>query len=173
MIAPKNILVATDFSAPSDAALLYGRSFARAYGGRLHVIHVVDDLASRASELTGALPNIVETQQQLEAESRTRLNKLLDDEDRRDLRAAAVVIVSNSAAHAILRYADDERIDLIVVGTHGRSGFARFFMGSVAQHVVRLAPCPVLTVRAPEREFVQPDALQVVENLPDRPAGRS
>ena len=74
--------------------------------------------------------------------------------------ALPIVMTSSAPAQAILNYAGDHRVDLIIVGTHGRSGLARLFMGSVAQHVVRLAACPVLTVRHPEREFVRPDALE-------------
>jgi nucleotide-binding universal stress UspA family protein len=65
-------------------------------------------------------------------------------------------------ARAILEYARDAHVDAIVVGTHGRGKLAQLFMGSVAEKVVRYAPCPVLTVRHPEHEFVLPDALQTV-----------
>jgi nucleotide-binding universal stress UspA family protein len=58
-----------------------------------------------------------------------------------------------------VQYARDESIDLIVMGTHGRGPFSHLLMGSVAERVVRAAPCPVLTVRHPEHEFVGPDAL--------------
>jgi nucleotide-binding universal stress UspA family protein len=163
MIAPKQILVATDFSTASEAALLYGRSFARTYGATLHVLHVVDDIATRTAELTAALASTERMQLQMEQEARTRLDAVIDEEDRRDLHAKATVLTSAAPAQTILAYATDHNIDLIIVGTHGRSGLARLFMGSVAQHVVRLAPCPVLTVRHPEREFVMPDALQTVE----------
>jgi nucleotide-binding universal stress UspA family protein len=87
---------------------------------------------------------------------------LLTDEDRRVLRAQPMVLTASRPTDAILSYARDVNADLIVMGTHGRTGVAHLFMGSVAEHVVRAAPCPVLTVRHPEREFVQPDALQVV-----------
>jgi nucleotide-binding universal stress UspA family protein len=56
----------------------------------------------------------------------------------------------------IIRYAKENNIDLIVLGTHGRSGLAHVLLGSVAERVVRIAPCPVLTVRHPEHEFVMP-----------------
>jgi nucleotide-binding universal stress UspA family protein len=161
MIAPKNVLVATDFSEPADAALTYGRSFARSYGATLHVLHVVDDIAMRTTELTGGLASVGNVQQQIEDEARARLGAIVTDEDRRDLSVRAVVMTSAAPAQTILAYANAALIDLIVIGTHGRTGLARLFMGSVAQHVVRLAPCPVLTVRRPEREFVLPDALQV------------
>ena len=63
---------------------------------------------------------------------------------------------------AIVEYARVEDIDLIVIGTHGRGALAHLVMGSVAERVVRFAPCPVLTVRHPEREFARPDTLAAV-----------
>ena len=60
-----------------------------------------------------------------------------------------------------MQYARDEAVNLIIVGTHGRGVVSHFLVGSVAERVVRTAPCPVLTVRSQEREFVLPDALQV------------
>ena len=160
MIAPKQILVATDFSEPAEVALTYGRSFARSYGATLHVLHVVDDIATRATELTAGFVGVDRAQKEMEIEAGRQLEAFIDDEDRRELHAQAVLITSSTPAQTILAYAAQHRVDLIVLGTHGRTGLSRLFMGSVAQHVVRLAPCPVLTVRHPEREFVQPDALQ-------------
>ena len=81
----------------------------------------------------------------------------LFSEDRRLLHARAIVETNNSAAAAIVDYAQRSSIDLIVLGTHGRSGMSQLLVGSVAERVVRTAPCPVLTVRQPEREFVIPD----------------
>lgn len=162
MIAIKNILVATDFSEASEAALTYGKNFARQNGAVLHVLHVVDDAAAHAMTPVGIAPDIGRLQQELEADAEHRLLELVTDEDRRRLRARLAIRTSAWPGSAILAYANDHDIDLIVVGTHGRTGIAHFFMGSVAQHVVRSAPCPVLTVRHPEREFVHPDALQKV-----------
>jgi nucleotide-binding universal stress UspA family protein len=87
----------------------------------------------------------------------------LSAEDRRDLHSKAVVLTSTTPALSIVQYARDAKVDLIVVGTHGRGAVAHLFLGSVAERVVRMAPCPALTVRHPEREFVLPDALQVVK----------
>lgn len=163
MIAIKNILVATDFSEPSDAALLYGKNFARTYGAALHVLHVVDDLSGRVIATPVAVPaDLGKLQMDLEEDARHTLDGLLTREDRKALHAHDVLLTSTRPADAIVSYARDAKIDLIIMGTHGRTGISHFFMGSVAQHVVRLAPCPVLTVRHPEREFVQPDALQRV-----------
>jgi nucleotide-binding universal stress UspA family protein len=73
-----------------------------------------------------------------------------------------VLLSSHAPASTIVEYARQEGIDLIVTGTHGRGGVAHLLMGSVAERVVRTAPCPVLTVRHPEHEFVIPDALVAV-----------
>ena len=73
----------------------------------------------------------------------------LTDADRRDLDALAVVRISDAPADEIVGYARDEGMDLIVMGTHGRKAVAHLLLGSVAERVVRTAPCPVLTVRDP------------------------
>jgi nucleotide-binding universal stress UspA family protein len=161
MIVLKNILVPTDFSEPSDAALTYGRDLARTFGARLHVLHVVDDLVVRfATE--GSLAMLPELQTQLENDTRARLQALVTDEDRTTLEARAVLVTSTHAADTIVQYASEHAIDLIITGTHGRRALAHLFLGSVAERVVRMAPCPVLTVRHPERDFVGPDSLVAV-----------
>jgi nucleotide-binding universal stress UspA family protein len=70
------------------------------------------------------------------------------------LNVVAIVKRATNVAHAITEYATANPIDLIIVGTHGRGAVSRFLMGSVAERVVRSAPCPVLTVHARERDFV-------------------
>ena len=159
MIALKQILVATDFSEASEAALLYGRQLARAHGATLHLLHIVGYVASEMATPIGIGANSGRLQMELEAEAQQRLDALVADDVSRGLPARAVAMSSGSIAQAILTYAEAEQIDLVIVGTHGRTGFAHFFMGSVAQHVVRRASCPVLTVRHPEREFVVPEVL--------------
>ena len=162
MIALKKVLVATDFSEPSEAALAYGRELARNFGAALTVVHVVDDYRTRAYGVEGYALTDPSFQQELEATTRTRLDALLSDEDRAVLRATTLVISSNMPAAAIVAYAREARTDLLVMGTHGRGFVAHLLMGSVAERVVRTAPCPVLTVRHPEHEFVLPDALVAV-----------
>jgi nucleotide-binding universal stress UspA family protein len=158
MIRIKNVLVATDFSEPSTVALDYGRELARTYEATLHVLHVTEDLRWRfAADATPAFP--AEAQEDIEASARKRVAALLTDEDRVQLHARAVVHTAVNAAESIVAYAKTETVDVIVIGTHGRSGFSHVLMGSVAERVVRLAPCPVLTVRHPEHEFIAPDAL--------------
>jgi len=161
MIVLKNILVATDFSEASDAALTYGRDLARSYDATMHVVHVVESFVGSMADAE-SIGVLLDLQTQIERNERKFLENLLTDEDRTMLHAKPVVLTSTRAAEGIVQYAKDSAIDLIVMGTHGRRALAHVFLGSVAERVVRTAPCPVLTVRHPEREFVVPDALVAV-----------
>ena len=158
MIVLKKILVATDFSEPSKAALRYGVELARKFGSSLHVLHVVDDLAAHPTAVPGGLAmDLGALQTEIESAARDNLAALLPEPDRTAVRGRFHVIVSTMPGTAILDYARDVDADLIVVGTQGRHGLARLLMGSVAQQVTRLAGCPVLTVHAPERDFIVAD----------------
>ena len=159
MITLKNILVATDFSEPSDAALTYGRALARTFAATLHVVHVVGNISSVVYGAEAYAGSIPEMQQEVEDSARSQLEDLLIDNDERPLPTRRVLLTSDAPSTAIVDYAGREHVDLIVTGTHGRGGVAHLLMGSVAERVVRTAPCPVLTVRHPEHEFVVPDAL--------------
>ena len=160
MITLEKILVATDFSEPSDAAYAYGRELALHFGAQLTVLNIVENL-TQVGGPDGFVYTNPELQQSLEAAGRAHLEAVVNIEDRGRLRVKPAVITSNSPAHAIVEYAHRKSIDLIVMGTHGRA-VAHLLMGSVAERVVRTAPCPVLTVRHPEHEFVLPDALVAV-----------
>jgi len=162
MIALKKVLVATDFSEPSEAALAYGRELARNFGASLTVLNVVDNILTRAYGADGMVLVDPELQREIETAAKQQLDALLFEEDRRTLGATAATVVSNTPAAAIVTYAHEGAFDLIVMGTHGRGAVAHLLMGSVAERVVRTAPCPVLTVRHPEHEFVLPDALVAV-----------
>ena len=159
MIALKHILVATDFGEPSDAALVYGRALAKAFGATLHVLHVVQDvyMASYGSEFyVPADPNV---QNEINEAARKQLEGLVIDSDGSGPVTRKVLRTSNSASKTIVDYAAHADIDLIVMGTHGRKAVAHLLMGSVAERVVRTATCPVLTVHHPEHEFIVPDTL--------------
>jgi nucleotide-binding universal stress UspA family protein len=161
MISIKNVLVATDFGEAAGSALRYGRDLAGRFGATLHVLHVVEnfDVTTFGAETCAAL--VPETQRDLETSARRRLDQVLGERDTSRLPTKPVVMTSGSPAFAVVDYAREHGVDLIVMGTHGRPGLAHLMMGSVAEKVVRLAPCPVLTIRRPEREFVGPDALTV------------
>jgi universal stress protein A len=162
MIALKKVLVATDFSEPSEAALAYGRDLARNFGASLTVLHVVDNILARAYGSDGIIMADSELQREIQSAAQQQVDALLFDDDRDTLRAIGVTVTSNAPAPAIVTYAREAGTDLLVLGTHGRGAVAHLLMGSVAERVVRTAPCPVLTVRHPEHEFVLPDALVAV-----------
>jgi nucleotide-binding universal stress UspA family protein len=149
MILLKQILVPIDFGEASEVALGYGRALARTFGASLHVLHVMENPFLRP---TAIHPSV------LTAAAVTHLGKRLTDDDRAALHATAVLERSDNPAEEIVRYARTHAIDLIVMGTHGRGAMAQLLVGSVAEKVVRTAPCPVLTVRHPEHEFVVADA---------------
>jgi nucleotide-binding universal stress UspA family protein len=161
MIQLKQILVATDFSEVSTAAIDYGRDLARTFGASLQLLHVMENPFLRP---TPADPHTIKT-----ATLRHLLDRLTDD-DRLALHATAALETSDDPAGEIVKYAKTHAVDLIVLGTHGRGGMAHLLLGSVAEKVVRTAPCPVLTVRHPEREFITPDALDTTVNT--QPGGR-
>ena len=151
MIGLKRILVPIDFGETSQAALQYGVALTRAFNARLYLLHVPDHpgVAAEAEYPIGLL----ETMQNA---AHDRLGHLLADTEARDLRPECAMRLG-TPSDEIVAYAEDQNIDLIVMGTHGREGVARVFAGSVAETVVRRARCPVLTVHHPEHEFVRPD----------------
>jgi universal stress protein A len=167
MVILKSILVATDFSEPSAVALAYGRDFARSYSATLHLLHVLEDVMIRYSPEIGMTSPVL--QKNLESGARRDLDALVTDDDRATLKIVPVVLTSPTIPGGIVEFAKGQKIDLVIVGTHGRSGVKQFLMGSVAERVVRMAPCPVLTVRERERDFIAPDALVSSADVSSRP----
>jgi nucleotide-binding universal stress UspA family protein len=156
MIVLKNILVATDFSESAAVALTYGRDFARTFNARVHLVHMVEDVMMRYSpEVAFGVP---ELQKNLEENAWRSLRALITEDDR-PFGIIPVVQTCINIPQAVVDYAKTNAIDLIITGTHGRGPIKHLLMGSVAERVVRTAPCPVLTVHAKERDFIGPDAL--------------
>ena len=145
MIAVKRILVPTDFSETSDVALKYGIGLAQTFGARLYLLHVPGETGVN---FEANFPMV-----QFENATRERLETLVTEEEAKKLRTEYALRLG-APADQIVRYAAGRDIDLIVMGTHGRGGVSHMLMGSVAEKVVRAAPCPVLTVRHPERAFM-------------------
>ena len=157
----KNVLVATDFSEASEAALTYGRTLARMFGATLHVLHVTENVYLRSFGSEAYVPAVPDLQTEVDEAARKQLDALVIDSDGSGPATRKVLRTANAPAREITEYAGAEGIDLIVIGTHGRGGVAHLLMGSVAERVVRTAPCPVLTVRHPEHDFIVPDTLAV------------
>lgn len=146
----KRMLVPIDFSGTSDLALEYAIEMGLRYGASLHLIHVLEDpmlIGGHPDGFAIDLPDL-----------RTRMAEdagaLLDDAKDKCIRAnvpATTEVVFGKPATTIVDLPLERAYDLIVMGTHGRTGFAHLMLGSVAERVVRTAPCPVLTVREPAR----------------------
>jgi nucleotide-binding universal stress UspA family protein len=148
MIDLKRILVPIDFSETSDAALRYGAELARRFSARLLLLHVPEH-PGEAAEAEYPI-GLFET---MHNAAHDRLSHLLSKEERHELRPECSMRLG-TPWEEIVRHAEEQEIDLIVMGTHGRDGLARVLFGSVAEKVVRKALCPVLTVHHPEHEFV-------------------
>ncbi len=162
MILLNSVLVAFDFSETSLNALTYGRNLAAAFGGRLHVLHVADVIATSAAQFYPEGHGDPETRATSLAMSQLRAFLSADDGGQS---ATPAVRLSRSPADEIVKHAKEIHADVIIVGTHGRDGVSRLLMGSVAEHVVRHAPCPVLVVRPQEHEFVVPGELTTASRI--------
>jgi nucleotide-binding universal stress UspA family protein len=159
MISLKTVLVATDFSEPSEVAVRYGRALADAFHASLHILHVVpDSMALPWATMADGLA-MADVQRQWEREANERLQRMLPESEREALHAT-LVTRAGDPVRQITSYALETSADLVVLGTHGRGPVAHMLMGSVAERVVRTAPCPVLTVRHPQHEFVSEGLLQ-------------
>lgn len=143
-MAQKTILFATDFSHASDAALANAEALATSTGAKLLIVHVEEPpLAYGGGELYYGLPE----------PSSERILKMLEDVRPKDPAVAFTHrLTMGDPASEIVRIAGDEKAEMIVIGTHGRSGVSRLLMGSVAEAIVRKSPCPVLVYReTPEK----------------------
>lgn len=145
------ILVPVDFSSHSEYALRYAIALANRLGASLHLLHVVEDpVATGAWGYEGVVPGLNDLLGELVANARRRLLAYRSDAERAQVPVVTTVQIGPTS-HTIVEHTRGLDIDLIVMGTHGRTGLAHLFMGSVAERVVRHAPCPVLTVRESAR----------------------
>jgi universal stress protein A len=154
LLALTRILVPTDFSDASTAALKYAVALADAFQARLHLLHVVEDLVERrwATELAMVMSPGLDADARRQSDE--ALTGLLTREERQAYSATVATELGTPFA-AIVKYARREDIDLIVMGTHGRGRIAHLLIGSVAENVVRHAPCPVLTIPLRGHDFVR------------------
>jgi nucleotide-binding universal stress UspA family protein len=155
MIDLHRILVPTDFSKHSQNALRYAAAFADKFGAELYLLYVVQDLSLFIPDAVTVAPPVGPPIDQLTAAVRGALDRLIAEQQLGRFRVHAEVREGTPFSE-IIQFAKDRAIDLIVMGTHGHSGLAHVLMGSVTEKVVRKSPCPVLTVRHPEHEFVHP-----------------
>ncbi len=146
----KKILIPTDFSDCARRAEETAMALGRGLGAELILLHVSVETPLYNEGMRGLVEPRKVYQAQREWAETTLAARA--SEIRGTGLSAHGVVRSGSAVDDILKLATEERCDLIVMGTHGRGGLSRFFLGSVADRVVRLAPCPVMTMRLPSEE---------------------
>jgi len=148
----KSILVPVDFSGPSEKAIQYALGFAEQFGAMLTLLYVVEP-AVYPTEL-GYVPAEIDTlYRTMHETARQKLEAIAVKQIPQDLRAKTLIRVGQPHRE-IITAAKELGVDLIIIATHGYTGLKHTFLGSTTERVVRHAPCPVLTVRERERDFV-------------------
>ena len=148
----KKILVPVDFSDYSKKALRYARPFAEQFGAEIILLHVVEPVVTPESYYF-VPPGLEEANVRRADSVRKRLTDLRKDELGTEIRGDTVVQLGKPF-HEIVKVAQVEQVDLIILTTHGYTGLKHVMLGSNAERVVRHAPCPVLVVRENEHDFV-------------------
>jgi len=146
-----NVLCPVDFSPYSVNALRAASDLTLQFGGRLSVLHAIPPIPVSAVPGSPTTFNVAEYQQQLVAGYTRKLDELLSGTLPAQLRPPSArvraLVVHGDPAFQIVQYAREEGVDVIVLATRGRTGWEHVVFGSVAERVVRLSPCPVLTIR--------------------------
>ncbi len=153
MIEIKKILVPTDLSEHASHALDYATELASTYGATIYLFHVVDihwgglgNSAFFPGPTGDYLPRLMET-------AETELYEMKEKIDRVEVE---ISVVTGAPHVEVVRFAKKENMDLIALATHGRTGLSHALIGSVAEKVVQMAPCPVLTIKHPDHKFALP-----------------
>jgi universal stress protein A len=151
MFPLKKILCPTDFSEPSLVALGAAAELARSSGAEIILIHAVSPLP--ASPHPGAVHafDTAAYLQEMLTYGRESIQRLIKEQIPENVPARSIVLAGNPSDE-ITRVAEEEKVDMIAIATHGLTGWRRFVFGSVAERVVRLSPCPVLTFPVPEKQ---------------------
>ena len=149
----KKILFATDFSDNSRYALTFAISFAQKYDAMLYVLHVIQQPSYPLGMYAEISFDAMDKFSQSISEAVQKEMQTLKEKDLQGCPKYECLIVHGTPFLEILRTAREKNVELIVVGTHGRTGLDHVLFGSTAEKVVRRAPCPVLSVRLPGKEF--------------------
>jgi nucleotide-binding universal stress UspA family protein len=142
----RKILYATDYSKASDRALEEAINLAKQNEAELLVVHVLEPIPYAAGEEFGGAELYLKLEDATKRESQTTMDKLIRRLQRSKVKAKSLLL-RGSAHDQIVKAAKSKKVDMIVIGTHGRTGLSKLFMGSVAAKVVSTATCPVVTVR--------------------------
>jgi len=146
----KKVLFPVDFSEGSDNALPYAVDMAKHYGAKLYLLHVIQDIAKATGWYVPHV-SLDELYRDIEKNAAKEMDRY-GVEELRGYKDVERHILKGTPYEEILKFAVDNKADLIVIGTHGRKGLDKALFGSTAEKVVRDAPCPVLSVRLPRHE---------------------
>lgn len=146
MIDVGRILYPTDFSDPSACALKYAAEMAKKFGAELVLLHVLLDESQMVSFYLPQL-TVKNLSKDMEDGARAKMEEFIKETDTLDGISYSTEMVKGIADDEIVKYAKENDVDMIVIGTHGRTGLEHVIFGSTAEKVVRSSPCPVLTVR--------------------------
>ncbi len=154
VVSLKKILVPQDFSEYSLHAMKYAVTFAELFKSELLILHIVEPIVYPADFSFGQV-SIPAMEEEIRKHSEEQLNELVQKEIPPTVKATPLIRVGKPFIE-IVEVAKTESADLIVISSHGRTGMDHVLFGSTADKVVRKAPCPVLTIRPHEHEFVVP-----------------
>lgn len=150
MLQLKNMLIPTDFSESAMSATQHALALARPFGARVHLLYVIDEPSFQIHGFGGYIPG----REEFEAYGDAGLRHWIEIEDEAGLEIVRAKEFGRTSAK-IVEYAREQDIDIIVMGTNGRSPIMRGLLGSVAERVMRHAPCPVLTIHPDARRFIE------------------
>jgi nucleotide-binding universal stress UspA family protein len=150
MLPIRKLLVTTDFSDPARKGVLAADELALHFGAELLVVHVIPPSHYVPPAGTGGF-NPAKLTEEIQAMAKESLDQILQRDISEKVSARSLMLLG-PPADEIARTASEEKVDAIVISTHGLTGWRRFVFGSVAEKVVRLSPCPVITIPAGEEE---------------------
>jgi nucleotide-binding universal stress UspA family protein len=155
MVKIERILFPTDFSSTAEHALQYALSLASLHKAKLYVMHVIvtpDSPVMFGEEGESISPP---SSEKMEADAKKAAQQLIPEQYTKELEIENI-IVRGTPLKAILECAKSHNIELLIMASHGRKGISHMLMGSLAEKVVQMAPCPVLTIKHPDHKFVLP-----------------
>ncbi len=154
MLPLRKILLPTDFSEPSEVALKTAQELALHFSAELVLVHVVPSLPVIPTTKVPVDSQTTSYPLEMESAARDALHQTVKKDVSEEVKTNAMVIHGNSAnvADEIVNIADREETDIVVMATHGQTGWRKFIFGSVAEKVIRMAPCPVLSIQVPPGE---------------------
>jgi nucleotide-binding universal stress UspA family protein len=151
MISIKSVLVPVDFSKESTLAAKFATSLAQQYGSKLYLLHVLEPLHPGFQAEIGELREFEEKRKATVTED---LANLIPAGVKKNLSVEEILEIGSPVYHVIVEKAQELDVEVMVIATHGRTGLSHMLLGSVAEKVIRHAPCPVFVIRNPKDKYV-------------------